>query len=285
MSNTNANAKPEDQLITEAVNTQGIFFKRAVRMALERIKGVEILGEEYPITYCEGGAIDLLVGFTVPTWNNRFVLPIECKRAYVSNKRWVFFESPDRHSKLFYKLTGERLDLVSFETRFTSETKLCNEGIEIELGIKKNDPESKANPDPIWRAANQTCKGALGFVNQEYRQRQGSNDIRPQASILDFSVCAVLVTTAPLSVCPLGGQKVDLATGNHQGDMQLQSVDWLVLQHPYTPMPETGAYYNRTPERGYSSHKDRSYSLKEGVLVVNSGSFAGFFNMLRNLTE
>src|SRR5712692_10718332 len=95
--------KSQDQLITEAVNTHGNFFKRAVRNELEGIQGVEILGEEYPVAnYLEGGAIDLLVSFTPARCEVSVVLPIECKRAYVASKQWIFFESPPiPASKLF----------------------------------------------------------------------------------------------------------------------------------------------------------------------------------------
>jgi hypothetical protein len=78
------NNKTENQLITEAINAHGVFFKKAVRDTLEQIKGVTILGEEYPVPYMEGTSIDLLI--SVEAGQYKFIIPIECKRGYVQGQ-------------------------------------------------------------------------------------------------------------------------------------------------------------------------------------------------------
>ncbi len=270
--------KSQEQLVTEAVNTHGNFFKRAIRNELEKIQGVEILGEEYPVAnYLQGGAIDLLALYSQPRCNTHFVLSIECKRAYVASKQWIFFESPDLGSKLFYSFKSANVRVTpADDVIYQQYAALCIEGIQIELG----DQKAKADPEPIWKAANQTCKGALGFLNQELQERRSMQSL---VNVKDFHMCPVIVTSAPLFICPLSSQNVDLLTGNHEGIMQRKSADQLILHHPFTPCPEDGAVYERRQTAPYASHAQRSYDLKEAIFVVNSAKLKSFFNMLFTL--
>jgi hypothetical protein len=87
-----ATPKTDLQLTTDAIGAHGIFFKKALGELLETIRGLRILGEEYPVRYLEGASIDLLVEYR--TSHTTFVLPIECKRALATMKKWIFFRDP-----------------------------------------------------------------------------------------------------------------------------------------------------------------------------------------------
>jgi hypothetical protein len=67
-----------------------------VRRTIERIRGINVVGEEYPITYVEGVSIDSLIRFSANTID--YILPIECKRVYSSE--WVFFRDPMGTAKI-----------------------------------------------------------------------------------------------------------------------------------------------------------------------------------------
>ena len=80
----------ESSIITSAVNAHGILFKKAVRQQLEQIQGVRIIGEEYPVKFQDGAQLDLLVQYK--SKNQVYLTIIECKRAYATFKKWIFFE-------------------------------------------------------------------------------------------------------------------------------------------------------------------------------------------------
>jgi hypothetical protein len=163
----------EDDLITQALNAHGVFFKKSVRRAIERAGGINIISEEYPIKYMEGVSIDLLIHFSAKSIN--YTIPIECKRVYSSE--WVFFKDPTGIAKIVYHLSPERMQAkFSTEINPLQDVTICIEGVEVDKrkfsSKNKNDIYKAASPTVIWEAAFQTCKANLGFVIQEFVHRQ-----------------------------------------------------------------------------------------------------------------
>jgi len=152
--------KSEHQLITEAVNAHGIFFKIAVRNTLEQIEGVTILGEEYPVRYMEGASLDLLVEFT--TTKFRYIFPIECKRAYVANKRWLFFKDSENYSKILYCFTGKALNALGSAPFTNLGVPVCIEGIQVDL------QEFQKSNASTYRTHLTSFAGVLGFEVSRY---------------------------------------------------------------------------------------------------------------------
>ncbi len=73
----------EDNLkfITDAINAQGIFFKKAVRRQIERFRVIEILDEEHPSSFPDQTAIDLLLECPKRSGGHKSVVVTECKKA------------------------------------------------------------------------------------------------------------------------------------------------------------------------------------------------------------
>lgn len=273
--------EPENtKSITDAINAHGIFFKRAVRNSLENIDGVSILGEEYPVAYLEGASVDLLVQFSGA--RRLYVLPVECKRAYAARKLWVFFESPDGNSKLWYYFQGNELQVADSGAFVSEGGRVCIEGIEVDLAkLKKSNaqPYKGASPDPIWKAAFQCSKGGLGFLKKEFKSRKKPNNERA----VDFVSFPVIITTARLSVCELNQQNVDVLTGNHTGQIRLTDVNWLILNYPFTPAHSPGVDHLSINAEEYSNPSMRGYHSKEGIIVLNSRFISEFFQLLKRL--
>jgi hypothetical protein len=116
----------------------------------------------------EGGAIDLLIEFNCGRL--KFFLPVECKRGYVANKRWVFFEEEDPpQSKFHYYFENKELR-INFADSFTKlGIPVCLEGIEID--ISKENPYKAGSLSSIYEIGNQVSKELLGFLKQELDER------------------------------------------------------------------------------------------------------------------
>jgi len=246
--------------IRDALNAHGIFFKKAVRREIEKIEGVTILGEEYPVRYMEGASLDLLVELSSDD-DARVIFSIECKRAYARRKKWIFFEDREELSNL-YAFSGKDL-----RAHYGSSVgPICVEGVEIDEDRLTKDAFKAASPDPIWQAARQTCKGYLGFVQQEFTERR-----KPQSTSTDRLILVpVLVTTAPLFVAEVDVSEIDLSTGNLAAPLQLKPVPWVVLRHPFTPSYNAGEHHLRVNVPSYLPPLERGCYQKESIVVLNA---------------
>jgi len=266
----------EMKILTEAVNAHGIFFKRAVRNALEQIPGVQILGEECPIRYLEGASLDLL--FAYQTASHPWIFPVECKKAYVAMKRWVFFEDPDPSTRLIYFFRGNDLVYVCVDSIQSLSTLGCIEGIEIDMQ-KTKTPDSlyrSGSPDTIWKAAFQACKGGLGFLLNEKADRTKY----ATGQFIEYASIPLIITNAPLFVCDLKTQSVDISTGNHIGDMEIRSVPWLILSHPFTPSQVQNAEYFEVIRSEYQPPQIRFSQAKVGIAVINAKYIGDFLEQV-----
>lgn len=273
---TQVSTKTDLQLITDAIGTHGIFFKRALRAVLEKIPGLRILGEEYPVRYLEGASIDLLVEFKAEAAT--FVLPIECKRALAIMKKWIFFEDTEKDVKFLYGF-----DIAGLSTSQSSRIRLaddvCIEGVEIDSSKLRNDkksPYSAASLDRIWDAAFQVCKGGLGFIQAELKAR-----VKQPTACSDFYVFLLIVTTAPLQIATLPPGSVDLPTGDHLGELSVREVPWLILHQPFTPSSTHRSEYLQVDMEGYMDPMLRGMNAKEGIMILNAQHVTAFFEQLR----
>lgn len=248
-----------------------------MRNVLEQIPRLTIVGEEYPIPYLEGTSLDLLIEFV--TSNNRYVLPIECKRAYTVMKRWVFFHDPEGNSKVLYRFHGKELNAMNATPFLILGMPVCLEGIEINLQKLDGQPYKAAQPDPIWKVGFQSCKGCLGFVRQELETRNKISENPPP----DFITFSLLITNAELSVCNADRRCIDVQSGNYQGELPLENVPWLLLRHPFTPPESFGAKHLQVLHEGYANAQTRGFYTKEGIIVLNVSNIPRFFEMLNRL--
>ncbi len=275
---TTPQPKSDAQLITDAVGAHGVFFKNALRELIERIPGTRVIGEEYPVLYLEGASLDLLVEFRVG--GSALLLPIECKRALATMKKWIFFKDKEQETKFLYSFDGTGLN-VSKSSLIPITPDICVEGLEIDsskLRAGQKSPYNAASADRIWDSAFQVCKGGLGFLQNELKAREQQPPVGQ-----DFSVFFVIVTTAPLQIAELPPGSVQLSSGEHSGELQLRDVPWLILHHPFTPSSALGSTHLRVNPSGYTDPAFRGLNGKEGILVVNAQHVAALFERLRAL--
>ena len=130
--------------IRDSINRHGVFFKKRVKKELEDIEGITIEGEEYPISYQKTSAIDIVFSYTHLL--ETYIVPVECKKGYVENKMWVFFEDVHR-TKFYYRFEGKNCRSIAFDSGSKFSAPICSEGVEID----KSKGAKMANPDPISR--------------------------------------------------------------------------------------------------------------------------------------
>ena len=265
----------ESKIITSAINAHGILFKKAVRQELEQIQGISIIGEEYPVRFVEGSQLDLLVQYK--SKNQVYLIIVECKRAYASYKKWIFFESREEKTKLPYFFEGNNLR-VGDGTSFTG-LPLCLEGIEIDLlKYKKPDDAYKLGSiDRIWQTANQVCRGYHNFLASELRSRSQNTQSLP---LENFTIFPLVITTAQLFVCLTQDQNANLLSGDSAGDLLLQQIPCVILNQAFTPSSENGREYLKIDLAGYHSPIDRGNHAKEGIVILTAEAITNFFKSL-----
>jgi len=279
---TSRNAKTDDELITAAVGAHGVFFKKALIHTLKKIPGAQLVGEEHPVNYMGVGAIDILVEYT--SRHNKFLFAIEAKRALATSKLWLFFPG-ERGVKLLYLFKGPELSTLS--SLISVMTPNCSEGVEIDLDkMRKGDRNvySSASADRVWQAAEQTCKGGLGFLKNEFAVRQRAA-IREQelTKAPDYVFAMLIVTTAPLFVAELPAGTVDVSTGLHVDTLRRGEVPWLILDHPFMPPDDEPGHHLSLVQDRYYEPFWRGRENKEGILIVNAAKLRQLFGVLENL--
>ena len=265
----------KNNIITSAVNAHGILLKKAVRKELEKIEGISIIGEEYPVQFGEGAQLDLLVQYK--SKNQIYLIIIECKRAYATYKQWVFFQSRENKTKIPYIFDGNNLQAM--DGRTFDEIPICIEGIEIDFfKYKKSDDAYKIGSlTRIWETANQVCRGYINFLLSELKSRSKNTQSLP---LDNFLVFPLLITTAKLSLCLTQDQNADLKSGNSIDDLSLQEVSCVILNHPYTPSTENTKVFLQLDIEGYQSPIDRGVHAKEGIIILSAENITNFVKSL-----
>lgn len=262
----------DSKKITSAINAHGILFKKAVRQELERIEGIIIIGEEYPVRFGEGAQLDLLVQYK--SKNQVYLIIIECKRAYATYKKWVFFQSREEKTKIPYFFQGN--DFRVGDGSSFAEIPLCIEGIEIDIS-KSDNAYKSGSVDRIWQTANQVCRGYHYFLTDELKSRSQNTQSLP---LDNFTLFPLVITTAQLSVCLTQDQNADLLSGNSTGDLILQEIPYVILNHAFTPSTENGREYLKVNVAGYHSPIDRGVHAKEGIVILTAKNITSFFKSL-----
>jgi hypothetical protein len=118
-----------------ALNKHGVFFKKKILQALSEIPKTTIVAEELGVSFGGTRAIDILV--QDKTGDHPLLFVFECKRAYTSQKRWLFFE--DFHPRYrLYRRVNPWLGVDSvFVSKSPSDPPVCSEGYELRVKEKK----------------------------------------------------------------------------------------------------------------------------------------------------
>lgn len=205
--------------ITEALNRHGAFLKKRVLDELRLVPGLEIGGEEIGTAF-GGTRVADVVAFE-KFRKSTLLFVFECKRV-APERQWVFL----LHSDSIFRLARSR-SLVGVHSEFKrdlpADNRVCSEGFEYPMR------EGRADQDPVFKAASQLCAAYLGLVKRRCQELANTDTIERFAP--------VLVTTAPLFIATQNWSKVSLLDGRMPEDVQLRSVDYLVLKHPF-PTPE-----------------------------------------------
>jgi hypothetical protein len=243
--------------------------KKRVLNGISSIPDMGIFAEEFGVAFDVPTAIDIIARDKRKEPNLLFVL--ECKRAYVRQKKWLFFRDIDRKFRL-----SRLVSTVAGQTGHYSESvpliddcHVCSEGYEIVTTGK----ECKAAPDPIYQAANQLCRGYLGFVKLRIDQRHAER----QQNEID-SVIPVLVTTAELYVTEFNVSDISLTTGNLGSDLRELPVDCIILKHPFAvPLVSKAVDFRCHPSANPADMENWKQQFRESIFVVRADKLKAFF--------
>ena len=154
----------------DALNRHGVFLKKKVLAEVQRTPGMGIFAEEFGVAFNETTAVDLI---GLDNRDDRsLIFVFECKRAYTKQKTWVFFRDADKAFRLFRSVGAfgqSGLYKQEDDMPFKTKPPVCSEGYELTSA----DGRWKASPEIIHDAANQLCRGYLGFV--QYREKKRSS--------------------------------------------------------------------------------------------------------------
>ena len=251
----------------DALNLHGVFLKKRVLKEISSIPGMGVFAEEFGVAFHEPTAIDIISrdGRSHPT----LLFVLECKRAYVRQKKWIFFRDDDRKFRACRRVSafgqsGNYADNIPS----LANCHICSEGYEI--NSKKN---SAASPEPIYRAANQLSSGYLGFVKLRIEQRTRGT----RSDDVD-TIIPVLVTTATIEVAEFAASDISLTTGNLASGLSATAVDWLVLKHPFAvpPVGDAGDF-RRHPSCSHD-WENWKQQFRESIFVVRADKLRSFFS-------
>ena len=254
----------------EALNLHGVFLKKRVLSELASIHGMGVFAEEFGVAFDVPTAIDIVARDMRKDPNLVFVL--ECKRAYVRQKKWIFFDDMDRKCRIsrFVSTVAGQLGHYSETIPGRAECHVCSEGYEIVT----TGNARKATPDPIHQAANQLCRGYLGFVKLRMDQRDAARQPNENDSIIP-----VLVTTADIYVARFNVSDISLMTGNLTSGLAEQPADWVVLKHPFAVPSVSKAvdfrYYQSANPADLENWKQQ---FRESIFVVRAEKLKSFFS-------
>jgi hypothetical protein len=205
---------------------------------------------------------------------------VECKRGYVANKRWVFFEEEDPpQSKFHYYFENKELR-INFADSFTKlGIPVCLEGIEID--ISKENPYKAGSLSSIYEIGNQVSKELLGFLKQELDERNK----KASAGHDDYVIFPLLITNSTLLSCKLDSKLIDISSGNLRGDLALNPSPYLILSHPMPHIEQFGAKHLKVQSDEYIKPERRGNLEKEGIMVVHAESLASFFTILQRFNS
>lgn len=259
-----------DQLA--AMNSHGVFFKKAIINLISDREGYSMFQEEYAVNFGEPTAIDLIVKSN--STNPVEFLTVECKRAHAAEKIWIFFRDTNqcfRKMRAVSKMT--RVTSIYHCSRSHQSTlAVCSDGMEIHTTDKSG---SKANLDVLHGAANQLARGFLGFCDERshfYR------DAPIQPTPVTTNVIPVLVTTASLKICDFEVNEVSLISGILPKPPQVTDAQWLVLKHPFALTGDGDSYDFRLHQWMNEDQHHLGMIRRESLYVVHAANLGAFLD-------
>jgi hypothetical protein len=254
----------------DALNQHGVFLKKRVLDEISSIPGMGVFAEEFGVAFDVSTAIDILARDKRKDPNLLFVL--ECKRAYVREKKWLFFRDINRKFRIarFVSTVAGQFGRYVGEVPGIADCHVCSDGYEIVTSLN----DCKASPEPIYQAANQLCRGYLGFVKLRIDQR----DAARQPNEVD-SIVPVLVTTAEIHVAQFDVADISLTTGNLDSRLKKVRVDWLVLKHPFAvPLVSRAVDFRHQPSANPEDAENWNQQFRESIFVVRADKLKSFFS-------
>lgn len=259
--------QPKDE--RQALNCHGVFLKKRVLAALRTMPRMDIIAEEFAVAFNEPVAIDLIA--TDERDGRRLSFIFECKRAYTTQKTWVFFKDMDSKFRFCRAVSSiMQFGQYAIGKSFAGQPPVCSEGYELVASEKS----CKADQHPIFEAGNQLCKGFLGYVQSRMRQKIGQAS--PPDTLLDCFF-PVLVTTADLRIAEFDVSQISLQTRNLDGNLNLIPRDWLILKHPFSVLADTFGDFRNDPSHE-QDQRNWSQVHRESLFVVNADKLPTFFN-------
>lgn len=240
----------------EALNKHGAFFKKAVLGDLLMIGANLQIFEEFGTSF--GGVRVADIVATYETEQAKAFLVIECKRTR-PEKSWLFFPHHDQRHRTWRGINGENGESCFFRDR--EHRRVCSEGYEYPI---KGD-SSRADQDPIFKAASQLIAAYLGLVDRR--------ELESRARFYERFI-PILVTTAPLYIIRNKWTDAPLSTGHLTADLDKEEVTHLVLKHPF-PTPEG----LRADFRKNVSEDPWEQVYTESVYVVRADSLRAFLDL------
>ena len=268
---TQSPVTPEDEPVhlskeeTDALNRHGVFFKKRVLQELQSIHGIGIVSEELGVSFGGTRVIDIVAADHRS--KPQLFFAVECKRAYAAEKSWIFLRDFDRHYRVERELGGMVGCSSIFAQSVPPGPPICSEGYEY------RKEKNVADQDPLFKAAGQLSAGYLGFMARREREVRsfGHNAATTERYV------PVLVTTAELRVLRSDPSTICLESGNALKEPETQSVNFLILKHPF-PTPEGVEPDFRDFPNPIAPPRFWSQLHKESIYVVRSTALRDFLS-------
>jgi hypothetical protein len=255
-----------DKIKTSNLNHTGIFFEFA---CFDFIKKFEPFIEEtqvpFTLTYGDFQPINGVIDFLCLYHKQNYPLVyfvIECKKSDPAQKNWIFFKRYEQESQscIFYRsATKPTVDLHIVQPLFSD---VCDRGYQV-VDSRPTSAYREQTKDQIYNAAIQSSAGLKSIVqdNDNGRFKEAFKMKREDGALVFY--VPIVITTAPLFVCDVGENKIDIRTGEAgDEDAQYREKKWIEYSVPI-------------PENLRVGKVDRN-----NVFIVNSQNMEEFFNTL-----
>jgi len=287
----NENPLDDKQEIINAINREGIFFRKAIWQKFEKLDWKCQVESPYSLSkYFEGidsKSIDLLAE-KIDTENRiKLYLVIECKKSYAPKNKWIFFKRDEKYFKAWSFSSPSDGFLDSFHTyqRWEPKISICYD--QIILKSSRSDKKSKGEKlqidnirgdvTQIYQASAEVSKALYGIISHV------SDDFNKIDSDFAKSVLGalckrywffpVVITNATLNVCDFETNKNTLKEGKiDPNKFILKSVPWLIFEYP---LP---SYLHIQDEH---SQPNNSYFVRKlPILFLNSMKIDEFLDFI-----
>lgn len=280
--------------IINAINREGIFFRKAVLTKFEELSWkCEV---EYPYSLQKfleekraSKSIDIFANrrFGNPD-NVEIKLIIECKRSYGPKNKWIFFKYKD---DAFYTWKTEIPQgsgcLFDYFSRFSQKKfPICYDQIVLKQSNKSQgenlSPDLKRDGTQIYQASAEVAHALYGIQSNytEIFNKIGSDLWQHyfRHVFRNYWFLPIVVTNAEMFVSEFKISKNTLEDGNiKEKDFNLSSLPWLVYEYPlphYLQIQEDQNYNDNRP------FNDSQYIRKMPIIFLNSMKIKDFLKII-----